>query len=783
MSLAFASEFAPGETFAFFKTSNAKYVKYPTVSERYLSSAHYAQTNQNEHSKHGSRFDKVKSFESRLGNIEKLAPSTLANFYEPHLKSFSVKPGDVEKLSITSTCYALQTLLSSSDSSLYEEIAIMDTSFQPDTDNPFNKISVRAIVLEILNSEWRDDDLFQVPLLLYTVLEVDKERKLFGANTMDEMLSSRVRQLVESVLKARPRRRTGSNQPLSEYIQFLCCRTFATLYGSSTPPSDPGINDDFRVSSEYESSVGGISPEILPPGTASQLSLALSRCAEVSMNELCRQLAYRSAGDVTSFDIMKLAYSLLSYVTASASLSGTAGRELIRGRGPDPGTRVPTANRQLIKAALAAFFEEQNVDGLWDKGQPIYKSFRRSGRNVGNAFVFATDTLGCLLQMLPHEDFRPHMDALQKTLCWIELHMMVEMIPDYCDPDSGQCYGKPLRGWASPHLAPDSGPQAWSTAQVLTCVSNMRTTVRALIHTDVLTEFKGISLSSYGAKLAAWDRLLDTDLAASENCGKFRTLKEVLEARMIEPFNSNMPSIMPAYSCILFGPPGTAKTTICEALAERMGWDFVVIDTAAFLADGLSNVAGRINYVFERLQALEKTIILFDEIEEFCLDRETPGLGMESRMLTTAMLTAINDLRRAKRSIFFLATNRLRAFDSAITRPGRFDMQLFVGTPNLEARCIQFRQKLSAISLSIESKAKSEHTYKSFLDSVWTKDAMFMNYLEGMQFASGCVNILASGLELTNESMAALLESQAVVMTVKGSVRDEYIASMSLSRL
>lgn len=36
------------------------------------------------------------------------------------------------------------------------------------------------------------------------------------------------------------------------------------------------------------------------------------------------------------------------------------------------------------------------------------------------------------------------------------------------------------------------------------------------------------------------------------------------------------------------------QTTICEALAERLGWDFLVIDTAAFLADGLTNVASRI---------------------------------------------------------------------------------------------------------------------------------------------------------------------------------------------
>ena len=215
-----------------------------------------------------------------------------------------------------------------------------------------------------------------------------------------------------------------------------------------------------------------------------------------------------------------------------------------------------------------------------------------------------------------------------------------------------------------------------------------------------------------------------------------------------------------------------------------MGWDFVVIDTSAFLADGLTNFASRIQYVFERLQSLEKCVILFDEIEEFCLDRETPGLGMESRMLTTAMLTAINDLRRAKRSIFFLATNRLRAFDSAITRPGRFDMQLFVGTPNLEARCIQFQQRLAEIGFDSEIIKDAIDQYKSFLDKIWVHDAMFMNYLEGVQFASACANlVLNGGVEmLTDDAMSAILKSQANVMTIRGSVRDEYIASMRLSR-
>ena len=36
--------------------------------------------------------------------------------------------------------------------------------------------------------------------------------------------------------------------------------------------------------------------------------------------------------------------------------------------------------------------------------------------------------------------------------------------------------------------------------------------------------------------------------------------------------------------------------------------------------------------------------------------------------------------------IFIVATNRLRSFDAAVTRPGRFDFLLFVGTPNLSSR-------------------------------------------------------------------------------------------------
>ena len=48
-----------------------------------------------------TKFDKLKSFDSRLSSLERAAPSMLEGFYEKHLKSFSVKPGSAEVSSST----------------------------------------------------------------------------------------------------------------------------------------------------------------------------------------------------------------------------------------------------------------------------------------------------------------------------------------------------------------------------------------------------------------------------------------------------------------------------------------------------------------------------------------------------------------------------------------------------------------------------------------------------------------------------------------------------------
>ena len=119
-------------------------------------------------------------------------------------------------------------------------------------------------------------------------------------------------------------------------------------------------------------------------------------------------------------------------------------------------------------------------------------------------------------------------------------------------------------------------------------------------------------------------------------------------------------------------------------------------------------------------------------VPQFALDRSNPSLTMESRLLTTAMLTKLADLRGKRRVAFFIATNRLTALDAAVTRPGRFDLQLFVGTPNLPARLGRFTAKLDGLSTPLDAPARDAalKAFQSLLQRRWDDDAMFLTYLE-----------------------------------------------------
>ena len=104
--------------------------------------------------------------------------------------------------------------------------------------------------------------------------------------------------------------------------------------------------------------------------------LALERSAETAYDDLCRQLAFRAASDDVSFDVVVLAYSLITYTTISR-LQQTGvlavGREDDARDAVGSGSALPPYNARLVATALDAVFEQMR-GGLWPKGQPIFLS-------------------------------------------------------------------------------------------------------------------------------------------------------------------------------------------------------------------------------------------------------------------------------------------------------------------------------------------------------------------------------------------------------------------------
>ncbi len=141
-----------------------------------------------------------------------------------------------------------------------------------------------------------------------------------------------------------------------------------------------------------------------------------------------------------------------------------------------------------------------------------------------------------------------------------------------------------------------------------------------------------------------------------------------------------------SYSMIFYGAPGSAKTTLAQNIAYDLDWSFLEIGSRDFLREGADQIDAQADRVFRYCGYLRDVVILFDELEELILERETKEIDKASRLLTTSMLPRIQQLRNQQSVVFIFATNRLESLDIAATRLGRFDIIKYVRYPDVKVK-------------------------------------------------------------------------------------------------
>jgi Cdc6-like AAA superfamily ATPase len=423
---------------------------------------------------------------------------------------------------------------------------------------------------------------------------------------------------------------------------------------------------------------------------------------------------------------------------------------------------------RLALAALCAAASAQDASGSWPLGRVVRDEPSRLEISTYEVAWAMTDTLNRLLDgplgRTAAGTRAQEIDSIVAAIGRATVFMQRSML----ELDDFQ------RGWATDHPYQEARIESWTSAialQFALAGEKLRDRMR---NAEVLDSFSATYPDdpSWPGWLR-WKTLTETGEPDSSH-----PIYRYLERRVIEPIEAS-PQQLPSgsnetASVLLFGPPGTSKTTLVKAVADRLGWPIVSLSPGTFIEQGLEGIEASAKSVFARLLELRQVIVIFDECDELFRDRSPAGSTEQTRnisaFVTASMLPKLQDLHDRGKVLFFICTNHAAMMDTAVLRGGRIDHRLGVGPPDAEARRTiiagfrdelpeteQLDEALEQLSLAAERFSRGElrrAAYKLSRMGPWSSRKA------AIQSAIDVAQEMEETLTISEDAMRSFLEQQ-----------------------
>ena len=170
-----------------------------------------------------------------------------------------------------------------------------------------------------------------------------------------------------------------------------------------------------------------------------------------------------------------------------------------------------------------------------------------------------------------------------------------------------------------------------------------------------------------------------------------QALREAVELPISRPDIFDRFNIDPPRGVLLFGPPGTGKTLLAKAVATESKANFISVRGAEVMSKWVGESEKIIAEIFRRARQAAPVVLFIDELDNLAPRR---GSGLDSRVserVVNQLLVELDGIEELQGVVVLAATNRPDIIDSALLRPGRFDIFVYTPAPDVQARHAIFK--------------------------------------------------------------------------------------------